>query len=145
MGFASGGVTCKLEVLCFYSISVLADSFVLRNRRLRQAFSVMHKRRTTELHRQKLTDNFISEQHTDRITTGQRVNRHSMPDFLYFLFSPPHIFIQFSRHTASTFANRTSQHTNQSLQKSLLANRTQAHPPPHNSNFRQFINIAAVS
>ena len=30
-GFASGGLTCKLEVLCFYSSSVLADSFVLRN------------------------------------------------------------------------------------------------------------------
>jgi len=30
-GFASGGVTCKLGVLCFYSSSVLADSFVLRN------------------------------------------------------------------------------------------------------------------
>ena len=29
-GFASGGVTCKLEALCFAS-SVLADSFVLRN------------------------------------------------------------------------------------------------------------------
>lgn len=30
-GFASGGVTCKLEVLCFYSSAVLVDSFVLRN------------------------------------------------------------------------------------------------------------------
>jgi hypothetical protein len=30
-GFASGGVTCKLEALCFYSSSVLVDSFVLRN------------------------------------------------------------------------------------------------------------------
>ncbi|MBE2189795.1 MAG: hypothetical protein IAE98_10035 [Candidatus Kapabacteria bacterium] len=30
-GFASGGVTCKLEVLCLYSSSVQADSFVLRN------------------------------------------------------------------------------------------------------------------
>ena len=30
-GFASGGVTCKLGTLCFYSSSVLADSFVLRN------------------------------------------------------------------------------------------------------------------
>jgi len=29
-GFASGGVTCKLGALCFYSSSVLADSFVLR-------------------------------------------------------------------------------------------------------------------
>ncbi len=30
-GFASGGVTCKLEALCFYSSVVLVDSFVLRN------------------------------------------------------------------------------------------------------------------
>jgi hypothetical protein len=30
-GFVSGGVTCKLEALCFYSSSVLVDSFVLQN------------------------------------------------------------------------------------------------------------------
>ncbi len=30
-GFASGGVTCKLGSLCFFSSSVLADSFVLLN------------------------------------------------------------------------------------------------------------------
>ena len=30
-GFASGGVTCKLGALCFYSGVVLVDSFVLRN------------------------------------------------------------------------------------------------------------------
>jgi len=30
-GFASGGVTCELGVLCFYLSSVLVDSFVLRN------------------------------------------------------------------------------------------------------------------
>ncbi|GMQ25735.1 hypothetical protein Aoki45_24170 [Algoriphagus sp. oki45] len=30
-GFASGGVTCKLGALCFYSSLVLIDSFVLRN------------------------------------------------------------------------------------------------------------------
>lgn len=35
-----------------------------------------------------------------------------------------------SRHTASTFANRTNRHANPILQKSLLTNRTQAHPPP---------------
>lgn len=43
-----------------------------------------------------------------------------------------------NRHTASTFANHTSRHTNPSLQKSLLTNRTQAHPPPRlvkNLNF----------
>ncbi|PSL01236.1 hypothetical protein CLV48_11438 [Cecembia rubra] len=30
-GFASGGVTCKLGALCFYSNLVQVDSFVLRN------------------------------------------------------------------------------------------------------------------
>jgi len=30
-GFASGGVTCKLGALCFYSNSMLVDSFVLQN------------------------------------------------------------------------------------------------------------------
>jgi hypothetical protein len=30
-GFASGGVKCKLEALCFYSSVVLLDSLVLRN------------------------------------------------------------------------------------------------------------------
>ena len=30
-GFASGGVTCKLGVLWFYSSVVQVDSFVLRN------------------------------------------------------------------------------------------------------------------
>jgi hypothetical protein len=29
--FASGGLKCKLGALCFYSSSVLVDSFVLRN------------------------------------------------------------------------------------------------------------------
>lgn len=35
-GFASGGVTCKLGALCYYSSSVQVDSEVLRNRQLRQ-------------------------------------------------------------------------------------------------------------
>ena len=30
-GFASGGMTCKLGALYFYSSSVFIDSFVLRN------------------------------------------------------------------------------------------------------------------
>jgi hypothetical protein len=36
-GFASGGVTCKFGALCFYSGSVLFDSFVLRNPNERKA------------------------------------------------------------------------------------------------------------
>jgi hypothetical protein len=41
-GFASGGVTCELGALCFYSSSVLVDSFVLRNppeRKARKRYS----------------------------------------------------------------------------------------------------------
>ena len=30
-GFASGGLTCKLEAVCNYASSVLIDSVVLRN------------------------------------------------------------------------------------------------------------------
>jgi hypothetical protein len=29
-GFASGGVTCKLDALCFYSSSMLVGSFVIQ-------------------------------------------------------------------------------------------------------------------
>jgi type I restriction-modification system DNA methylase subunit len=32
------------------------------------------------------------DQHTDHISTGQQLSRHSLPTLLYFLFSPPHIF-----------------------------------------------------
>jgi len=46
-GFASGGVTCKLGALCFYSSSVQVDSFVLlnppeRKARKRQAVKKPH-------------------------------------------------------------------------------------------------------
>ena len=43
-GFASGGVTCKLGALCFYSSAVLVDSFVLRNPPERKA----RKRQTVQ-------------------------------------------------------------------------------------------------
>jgi len=33
------------------------------------------------------------DQHTDHISNGQRVSRHSLPTLLYFLFSPPHNFL----------------------------------------------------
>ncbi len=41
-GFASGGVTCKLGALCFYSSSVLVDSVVLRNPPERKARNRYH-------------------------------------------------------------------------------------------------------
>ena len=45
-GFASGGVTCKLGALCFYSSSVLAVSLVLRNppeRKARKRYQIFIK------------------------------------------------------------------------------------------------------
>jgi len=45
-----------------------------------------------------------AQRHTNDTTIGQRVNRHSLPTLLYFLFSPPHIFFN------SILANRTLAH-----------------------------------
>jgi hypothetical protein len=45
-GFASGGLTCKIGALCFYSSSVLVDNFVLRNppeRKARKRYGVFDK------------------------------------------------------------------------------------------------------
>ena len=38
-GFASGGLTCKLGALCFYSSSVQVENFVLRNPPERKALN----------------------------------------------------------------------------------------------------------
>jgi len=48
-GFASGGVTCKLGALGFYSSSVLVDGLVLRNppeRKARNRYSQWYDDRT---------------------------------------------------------------------------------------------------
>lgn len=50
-GFASGGVTCKLGALCFYSSSVLVDSFMLRNPPERKARNRYRQPMTTPLTR----------------------------------------------------------------------------------------------
>jgi hypothetical protein len=45
-GFASGGVTCKLGAMCFYSSFVQVDSFVLRNppeRKARKRYAPLNK------------------------------------------------------------------------------------------------------
>ena len=47
-GFVLGGETCKLGALCFYSSSVLADSFELRNppeRKARKRYHILKKRK----------------------------------------------------------------------------------------------------
>ena len=51
-GFASGGVTCKLGALCFYSSLVQVDSFVLLNppeRNTRTVSGQLIKNRRTKL------------------------------------------------------------------------------------------------
>jgi len=51
-GFASGGVTCKLGALCFYSSSVLVDSFVLRNppeRKARKRYATCEETKNNKL------------------------------------------------------------------------------------------------
>jgi hypothetical protein len=51
-GFASGGVTCKLGALCFYSSSVQVDSFVLRNppeRKARKRYGQVQNNDTIKL------------------------------------------------------------------------------------------------
>jgi type III restriction enzyme len=61
------------------------------------------------------------DQHTDHISNGQRVSRHSLPTLLYFLFSPPHIFFN------SILASRTfgtfgfARHTKPTLRKTKRA------------------------
>jgi len=44
-----------------------------------------------------------SDQHTEHIATGQQLSQHSLPTLLYFLFSPPHIFLN-SISASRTFA-----------------------------------------
>ena len=55
-GFASGGVTCKLEGLCFYSALVQVDSFVLRN---------PPERKARKRYRQPILTNFQQENTND--------------------------------------------------------------------------------
>jgi len=54
-GFASGGVTCNLGALCFYSSSVQLDSFVLRNPPERKA----RKRYAQACNRPGSTNNYV--------------------------------------------------------------------------------------
>jgi hypothetical protein len=35
----------------------------------------------------------VDQKHTDQISNGQVVSRHTSPSFLYFLFSQPHIYL----------------------------------------------------
>jgi hypothetical protein len=61
------------------------------------------------------------DQHTDNISKGQTLSRHTLPTLLYFLFSPPHIFFN------SILASRTfgtfgfARHTKPTLRKTKRA------------------------
>jgi hypothetical protein len=56
------------------------------------------------------------QRHTDYISTGQQLSRHSLPTLLYFLFSPPHIFFNsiLASRTFGTFAFAPSHKANAS-------------------------------
>jgi hypothetical protein len=56
------------------------------------------------------------DQHTDHISIGQQLSRHSLQTLLYFLFSPPHIFFN------SILASHTLAH----LQAAQADTQTQA-------------------
>ncbi|MFQ3578691.1 MAG: hypothetical protein SNJ71_00945 [Bacteroidales bacterium] len=58
-GFASGGVTCKLGALCFYSSVVQVDSFVLRNPPERKARNRWQQWKKTK-HTQYETDKYFN-------------------------------------------------------------------------------------
>jgi hypothetical protein len=66
------------------------------------------------------------DQHTDHISNGQRVSRHSLQTLLYFLFSPPHIFFNsiLASRTSGTFGFAPTHKANPSAKpkEPLLAN-----------------------
>jgi hypothetical protein len=58
-GFASGGLTGKLGALCFYSISVLIDNFVLRNppeRKARKRYLQCYRNNIIQIRKWKYLD-----------------------------------------------------------------------------------------
>ena len=77
------------------------------------------------------------DQHTDHISSGERVSRHSLPTLQHFLFSPPHIFFNsilasrtfgtfgFARHTNRPFTKPKEPnlltHTKKILERHTLA------------------------
>jgi len=75
-----------------------------------------------------------SDQHTDHISTGQQLSRHSLPTLLYFLFSPPHIFFNsiLASPTSGTFGFAPTHKTDPSAKpkEPLFANA----PTDNNSN-----------
>ena len=64
------------------------------------------------------------DQHTDHITNGQRVSRHSLPTLLYFLFSPPHIFFNsiLARRTLAQLESNKNENTKNLLKGAVTKN-----------------------
>ena len=62
-----------------------------------------------------------ANQHTDHIATGQQLNQHSLPTFLYFLFARSHIFFNsiLVSHIPKAFGSRLgfALHTDQHFAK----------------------------
>lgn len=63
-----------------------------------------------------------ADQHTDHISNGQRVSRHSLPTLLYFLFSTPHIFFNSNKRSYSRAPLKDKLN-----KRVILASRTLAH------------------
>jgi len=68
--------------------------------------------------------------HTDHIATGQHLNRHADQRYVFYFFPTAQKKLKFCQRTIGTFASRTSQYTNPSLQKSQFSH------PPQNDNDR---------
>jgi hypothetical protein len=74
-GFASGGMTCKFGALCFYSSSVLVDSFVIRNPPQRQAPNRYFQHKMTY--------------HAIKTNKHTKIMKLKLVVFLFLLFSTP--------------------------------------------------------
>jgi hypothetical protein len=93
------------------AVQCSADTFVVKIATFAKPETVSSKpigrHNTTETDdlNEKRKQILTGDQHTDHISTGQQLSRHSLPTLLYFLFSPPHIFlIQFlASRTNGTF------------------------------------------
>ena len=64
------------------------------------------------------------QRHRNDIIDGQHLNRHADRPYVFYFFPTAQKNLKFSQRTIGTFASRTSQRTNPSLQKSQFT-----HPP----------------
>jgi len=108
-GLAKVAVQCLNQHLCFVSNAVLADSFVLRNRHLRQARNVTNKpkKKDSDMKIDKTTYKDKGE-----IQIGLTDNRTSRPNKVLFFADPHFLFknrptigtLPFALHTSQRFA-----------------------------------------